>query len=323
MAFVSWLFALNQFIILFFIFLFFIIFFITGIIKSKQMYNKFLSISSWIIFIWGMFGQGKTWLLAHIWSLIYNQKNTFFIANFKNSYSFINYSSFEDFCNILDDLLILGDYQNFNFSEKEEIKKEFPWYFEISFTEFEKKYKYIPKNLPCRFVVAGDEFHQYLYNRFAMVNFSWEHWKKLLSTLHQVRHYNTLLILSTQNVFKIDEALRVLCSYTIETSKNTFWFRFDIFNFLNDKEKIEEQKKINKFPLINFNFFELNEIINLINNFIKKFRKKILKKEDEKFLIKNFKTLKFESKFNVKIWKSIYKKWDLFKKLNYHYKNQK
>jgi len=81
-----------------------------------------------------------------------------------------------------------------------------------------KKFKHIPYGgIHCNFILQGDEFHQYLYSRNSISNFSGEKGDRLLQTMHQVRHYNTLCMLATQDLDDLDLKLRRLASYEIDT----------------------------------------------------------------------------------------------------------
>ena len=64
------------------------------------------------------------------------------ISNYYNGYSFLSWSSFNDFVSILDDLLLLGEYQNFDREDRERIGAKFELYFKDS--DLGKKYPYIP-----------------------------------------------------------------------------------------------------------------------------------------------------------------------------------
>lgn len=310
-------------------------------ILSKQKFSKLIQTQFWFILIWGKFNAWKTRLLTQMASEVYEIEDTFVISNFFNWYSFLQYSSFDDFIRLLDDLLLLWEYQNFTEQERNKIKNKFWKYFNQKIIDLiATKYPRIPKNwYNSRFILQWDEFHQYLYNRNSMGNFSGENWKKLLQTLHQVRHYNTLLILATQDIEELDLKLRKLASYEIDTL-NYFWifFGLNFYRFYLNKRQTQKAKdekafnKLNKMPVLYFNNYVYNTYITAFENFYNNFRKKRIKrynklfKKNVLFVKKEFqrkKELDFETKFNVKIDVSIYKSWDLFKKLNEFYKNKK
>lgn len=267
--------------------------------------------------------------------------NTIIIGNNINAYTDIYFSSFSDFCDILDELQLIGEIQNFDKKDIKEIEKYF-WkeYLKTpdDFLEFEKDFKKVgsKKN---KFVILGDEFHQYLYSRFFQTNFSGEKWKKLLETMHQVRHHNTLMILATQELDTLDVSLRSLASYEIETKKWLFWlfYWFSNFIFLNTKTRDEtaknkEFRKVSTFVFNNFNFVYFHFIKNLnckikkLNIFLEIVQKYLFKKINKywynfykTFEFKEFKEvekeLNFNTKFNVKITKNIYKKWTIIQKI--------
>jgi len=132
---------------------------------TKTTYGKYLYDRFGIILIGGKFNSGKTRLLSQFASDVSVRKNTFVISNFYNAYSFCSFSSFSDFVLILDDLLLLGEYQNFSGEDLKNIKNKFGDYFTAEDRKEVSKYKYIPKEGKdvCNFVIMGDEFHQYLY----------------------------------------------------------------------------------------------------------------------------------------------------------------
>lgn len=306
--------------------------------NSKKQYGNYLYEKFGIILIGGKFNSGKTRLLAQFASDTYTKKNTFVISNFYNAYSFCQFSSFKDFCNILDDLLLLGEYQNFTTEEGKKIMEKFPGYFNNEEFKIFKKYRFIPSAGTdiCNFVVEGDEFHQYLYNRSAMSNFSTEEGKKLLQTLHQVRHYNTLCVFSTQEIDELDLKLRHLASYEIDTFNFlNIWYGYNFFRYILNKRNTKEEKnerefqKVNKRPILFLNGYFLNFILKDIENVCNRIKKRSIRYYNRTFkknfiykpiILPKFKKLDFETKFNVKLDKDIYTKEDIFRKLNDFYK---
>ena len=171
-----------------------------------------------------------------------------------------------------------------------------------------------------------------------MSNFSGERGDRLLQTMHQVRHYNTLCVLATQDLDDLDVKLRKLASYEIDTLNYIgLFFGYNFFRYLLNKRKTQaeddkrEYRKINKFPILFFNTYSVNFIIDdfekfanakkkyAVNWWNKRLKKNVIFKP---WSFHRFKSLDFESKFNVKLEKSIYEKGDLFKKLNAHYKEK-
>ena len=120
---------------------------------------------------------------------------------------------------ILEDLATLGEVQNF---DEEKIKTMYAKrkgmdYRIARIAAFRKAYPNIPvgTGYHSRFVLVGDEFAQYFPNRNAMSNFSGPK-KKYNTWLHQVRHFNTLMLLATQNVDHIDLRFRELTQFFIK-----------------------------------------------------------------------------------------------------------
>ena len=145
-----------------------------------------------------------------------------------------------------------------------------------------KKYKYIPTNTGrhANFLLQGDEFHQYLYSRNSISNFAGEVGEKLLQTMHQVRHYNTLCTLATQDIDDLDLKLRRLAAYEIDTTnKWGLFFGYNFFHYILNHRKTEksenerEFKKINRFPVLFFNGYSINYIIEDLERIINKTRK--------------------------------------------------
>lgn len=265
--------------------------------------------------------------MSLLWLTAYNFWK-FIISNYYFWKSFLNFSSKKDFALLVNDLLFLWEVQNFSDDDflkyyenypKEFIKKELQ-----KRKDFKKKYKYIPTNwFVCNFMVLCDEFHQYFHNREHMSNFSWEN-KDFLTTLHQVRHYNTLMVLSTQDIGDLDLKFRKLASYEIETKQ--YWnllFWFDLFTYHHKRNEEEKQfSKINKLPILKINWYFLNIIF---KNIKKKFDFKFLNNIYNYIFMKVEKNnLPFNTKFNVNVTQNIYNEWDLYIKLNNFFKeNQK
>lgn len=296
------------------------------------------------VLIWGLFAKGKTRMLSMI-ALLWKKlkQEVFIISNFDNWYSDIFYSSLDDFINILDDLIFLWDYQNFSHYDRNEILKKFPSYFgKIEkdengkiinpFEEFKKKYKFIPTNwYHNNFLLLWDEFHQYFYNTDSAF-FATEKGRKLLQTLHQIRHYNTFAVLATQELDELALKFRKLASYEIETETLAGGFLFNSFIYeRNRKNKYssetadeKEYRKINKKPIYFWNNYLINQFSFILNKILIFFYRKIWKYEGDFFrIIPKKEELKFKSKFNVKTNIDTYIKGSIFEKINEFYKIKK
>lgn len=161
--------------------------------------------------IGGLFNAGKTRLLTKFAESVRNR--AFVCANFFYGHNFCPWSSKADLSRLLDDLLFLGEMQNFSKDERKAIRSQFPNFpTEKAISEFKKKYKHIDVDTGYHydFFVPGDEFHQYFINRDAMQNFTGEMGKRFNQTLHQVRHFNVLCALATQEIENLDLKFRQL-----------------------------------------------------------------------------------------------------------------
>jgi hypothetical protein len=315
----------SYFYLLFFLFVFVVVYVLLWLINYGK-YSRFLMTKFWYVLIWWKFASWKTRLLSQIWKTAFENKK-FVISNFYLGYSFLNFSSKKDFLFLVNDLLFLGEIQNYSDEDfllyYKNYWKDFINEWLKRRKEFRKKYKYIPCNwYVCNFVVLCDEFHQYFSNREHMVNFSWEN-KEFLTSLHQVRHFNTLMVLATQDIEDLDLKFRKLASYEIDTLQ--FWnliFWFNIFRY-NHKRNEDEKNfdAINKLPILRFNSYSINFIIKSFEKKLNsiKFLTRLLKR---KISFRKFNTLPFDTKFNVNVAVSIYKEWDLFVKLNDFFKKQ-
>lgn len=293
-----------------------VILFIFFFIKSKEKYKKSFLKKHCIYNIWGKPWSGKTRIMSTIMRDIslYNS-NTFCISNFFNWYSSFFFSSKNDFFYIQRDIAILSLYLNFDISEKIEIQKKFPRYFEIP-KDLEKKLKKIKElyKWSVNFVTMVDEAHLYFYNRNFMKNFAWENGGELLSLIHQTRHSNQLLILATQDTDSLDLDFRTIAEKEIEVKTYLWWifYWFNTFSYLSEKYRGETEKKFKKHREFNFFFnwylfFLLNEKINFaLNKICKKLK---IKKEFKKNF---FQKLDYNTKFNVNSWIDIYQEWDIF-----------
>lgn len=304
------------------LFLFLIFVILITILKNKSYYkNWFLKKNSVYLIGWKPWNW-KTRLMSMIMStLIQEQKNLIICSNYANNYSDCFYSSREDFYLIQQDIQLISCLCNFTFEEKKEIEKQFNWYFNFwELYENNKKIinKIVKLNKKINFVTFGDEFHLYLHNRSAMSNFSGEKWKKLLELIHQTRHSKQLLIIATQDTDSLDLDLRQIADKEIETREYFFglFFGFNLYYYLNSKFINPTIwlifKKINKIPFFFFNWFLIYEFFEFINFKLNKIYYKIFKKN---LFLKNLflsKKLKYNTNFNVNIWKNIYKSGDIF-----------
>lgn len=293
-------------------------------LKNYWKYSKFLLSKFGYILIWWKFNNWKTRLLAQIWETAI-KFNKFVISNFYYWKAFLNFSSKKDFLLLVSDLLFLWELQNYNDEEFNLYYKNYPEEWRKAMLnkrkEFRKKFKYIPFNwYVCNFILLGDEFHQYFTNREAMSNFTGEN-KRFLTSLHQVRHFNTLMALATQDIEDLDLKFRKLASYEIDTLH--YWnlfFGYNLYKYNHKRnENDKEFSKINKLPIIKLNNYSINILYKKIEKWLnnKRFIKAITK---EKIEFKRLNELPFNTKFNVDVSISIYEEGDLFIKLNEFFK---
>ncbi len=313
---------------------------ILAILKNQKYFkNWFLKKNTCYLIGWKM-GDWKTRLMTKFSQEIIESENkkhnTFIIANYLNKNSNLFFQSFNDFYFLQKDIQAIALYLNFDWNEKKEIEKIFPWYFNYDdyLVKYKKEFEKI-KTLTkwkIQFITLLDEAHLYFYARMAMSNFSKVEWKKMLEMLHQTRHSNQLLILSSQDTDAIDLDLRQISDKEIEVKEYMNWlfYGFNLYHYLNLKYQNKEDKlffqKINTFPFVFFNFYllyklfiQLNQINIKIWSFLFKIYNKIFKKN--KIYDYNFKNpflayvLPYNTNFNVNIWLNIYKEGDIFKKI--------
>lgn len=319
---------------LFWLFIFLLIF-----KKNYSKANAFLAYKTGMIILDGLFNAWKTRLMTTL-AKERKARQTFVLSNFWNWYTNIFWSSLLDLQNLLEDLLLLWEFQNFTdedikrmympmknniYKEKMEIRKN-----------IKKQYKNIPFDWYfCNFLILWDEFQNYFYNREAMRNFTGDK-KRFLTLLHQVRHFNSLLIFWTQNASELDVKFRKLSSLYVNTFEklNNLIYWYNVYSFTIDRDNnldIDKAKKYNKVPIFKLNKYALNNFIwkyllfvNRLNYFHDKintlFKKDIFWKRNINF---RFDALKFHTKFNVNPEYSIYTKWDLFKYLDNYFKTEK
>lgn len=301
--------------------------------------NEFLKSKTWFIVIDWKFETGKTRFLAQL-AQDSKEKGIFVLSNFYNWYNFIKWNSLEDLKNLLYDVWLLGEYQNFTDQDLKNIyyqdSKETYKQKLIERKNIRKKYKNIPYNwYHNRFAILWDEFQNYFFNRWAMWNFSWEN-KNLLKLFHQVRHFNSLCVLATQESDELDVKFRRLSTYYINTWEKMDWmlYYYNVYQFLTDKENnlnLEKAYKFTKMPVYKINYYALNNIIKSIEyklNSLNKYHDKInsfLKFElfaDRIIKYRFANELIFHTKYNVDPDVNTYKSWDLFVALNNFYKNK-
>lgn len=299
--------------------------------KNYWKYLKFVKNIHWYILIWWAFNNWKTRLLtllakeaSKVWKFI--------ITNFSNWYNNLRFSSKNDFWRLVNDIMIISEYQNYNDDEILEVYegmwKEFIMK-KIKEREFiRRKYPFIPYNTyPTEFFIWGDEWHAYFFSREAMSNFTGES-KDWNITLHQIRHFNAQWVFATQEIEDLDKKFRTLATYEIDTYDKLKWILvgWNIFKYNWKKKYIEEEKefnRINRLPIIDFNGYVLNKIVDKINYvYFDKINKLLLKLKINKklFITKRFYQLKFFSKSNVNPKLDIYKSKDLFVSMNKYYK---
>lgn len=254
------------------------------------------------------------------------KKNYFVLSNFYTWYTNIRWNSLSDLESLLYDVWKLWEYQNFTYIElqrmyKWEWKKRLKEKMKV-YRDIEKTYKNIPKNwYHNSFLFLCDEFQNLFFNRASVSNFSWEN-KSFLKYLHQVRHFNSLLVFATQKEKELDVKFRRLSTFYIEMKDwvNGFFYGYDVRSFETDKrENLDKEKatKFTKLPAVFLNWYMFNLVLNKIEKRISK----IIKKEF-KFKFRFFE-LDFFSKFNADPDYNIYKKWDLFRYLDNYYKEKK
>ena len=309
--------------------------------KYKKDYRnsaEFLKSKTWFIILDWKFETWKTRFMTQI-AKDSQESGRFVLWNFYNWYNFIKWNSLEDLRLLLYDVWLLGEYQNFS---DEELKKLYIQDWNETYKEkkkqrqyLRKKYKYIPYNgYHNNFLILGDEFQNYMFNRGAMSNFSWDN-KNLLKLFHQVRHFNSLLILWTQESDELDVKFRRLSTFYINTGEklNWFFYYYNVYQFLTDKENnlnLEKAHKYTKVPVYKINYYELNNLlkkyiykINSLNKYHNKLNKifgsELFWERDIKY---RFNQLNFHTKYNVNPDINTYEAEDLFKKLNKFYKDK-
>lgn len=281
--------------------------------------KEFLRHKFGMIILDGKFWKGKNRFMVNLQSE--SSTNWYFtLSNFYSWHTFIRWNSLTDLKDLLHDVWTLWEYQNFSDDElkvmysdegKERVKEKF-----AERKAIRKKFKHIPNSwFFNKFLITCDEFQNLFFNRWAMGNFSGDN-ADFLKLLHQVRHFNTLMVFATQESWELDVKFRRLSSYYIRVFDYLDWivYWYNVFEFVVDREQnmnLESAKRFTRVPVWMLNFYKFNVIINKIE---RRFKRKI------KF---RFSQLKFFSKFNADPDRNIYTKGDLLVKLNNYYKNEK
>ena len=312
-----------------------IIFLIILFLKLKKDYSKsdrFLANKTGMLVLDWLFRAGKTRFMTQL-AKDSEKHKLFALSNFRNGYNFLQWGSLEDFLELLKDLLVLGEYQNFTVEDlklfywtQPEVLKE-----KMAIRKhIEKTYKYIPKDKHCKFLILCDEWQNYFYNRGAMSNFTGDR-SDFLTLLHQVRHFNSLLVFGTQNASELDVKFRKLSSLYITTFEklNELIYGYNVYSFTTDKQfnlDVDKAVKYTKIPVFKINKYKLNNFIIWINfkiKWINKILKKFRIKKEVPEIKKRFDALRFHTKFNVNPKRNMYQKEDLFLYLNNYFKNDK
>lgn len=296
-------------------------------------YVKYVQNIHGYILIGGAFNKGKTRLL----SLLAREARhigKFIITNFSNGYNHLRFSSLKDFQLLLNDIMVISEYQNYGDDEIDEVYagmgKKYMTKKRRERAILRVKYPYIPFNGEItEFFLGGDEWHAYFYSRNAMSNFAGEN-RDFNITLHQARHFNLQGVFATQELDDLDKKFRTLATYEIETYEKLggALMGWDIYSY-NSKRKYDEEEKqyfkINRLPVITANGYVINKMVQKLN-----FRVLMpLAKELSRFKIKIDLTIKkvyyqlrFHSKSNVNPTLDIYDKGALFKAVNEFYKSK-
>ncbi len=142
--------------------------------------------------------------------------------------------------------------------------------------------------------------------------------------MHQVRHYNTVCALATQDLDDLDNKLRRLASYEVDTMQwHSLFYGYNFFRYEINKRQTKAEddarqyRKINKFPVLFLNSYAINFVIEDVERIANAAAAAVVRRWNhvagknfifKKFEWKRFKTLDFETKFNVKLDRDIYKK---------------
>jgi hypothetical protein len=296
-----------------------IVYFAIDFQKKFETSSAFIGLQKWYVILDGKFERGKTRFLT-LMSRDAREKNMFVLCNFYNKYEDIRWSSIPDLINLLSDLWLLGECQNHT---EDDIKLMYAkeWKARVKekldqIRKIKRRYKSIPYNgFFSRFFIAGDEMQNIFYNRESMTNFTGDK-KPLLKLLHQIRHYNGLAAFALTDVSEIDIKFRKIASFYISFTEfmSDLFIKYIVYRFDVDKENnfdMEKATKVTRVPVVKFNGYQANKIINKIEQFIKK---------RIKF---RFQELGFFSKFNADPDHSCYTPWYLFEYLNTYYKTNK
>ena len=320
----------------------FVFYFILWLLKNQKYYKNGFLRKNTVYLIGGKMWDWKTRFMTKTAKDIKeSNKNIIVCSNYMNWYTDIFFSSKKDLFYLQKDIQTLWLTLNFNWEEKKQIEKAFWWYFNfdeetLKFKSKLSKIKAIGQKI--NLLTLGDEFYAYLHNRKAMKNFSGIDWEKLLEMLHQTRHSNQLLLLSSQDTDNLDLDLRQIADKEIEVKERLFglFYWFNLYYYLNLKYQNKNDnmyfQKINRFPFVFFNWYLLYQFIEFINSTILRSEKvifKIINKVFRKNLYKTFifwnyfekNKLDYNTKFNVNVNISVYKAGYLFDFILEKYKN--
>jgi hypothetical protein len=271
------------------------------------------------ILIDGKFSKWKTRFLT-LFSREGYKRWSIILSNFFNKYEHIRWNSVQDLIKLLTDVWLLWESQNYTLEQikmmyetegKDRLKEKM-----TKIINLRKKYPNIPCNgFYTNFLLLWDEMQNIFYNREAMQNFTWDK-KGLLKLLHQVRHFNTKAVFALTSANEIDLKFRKISSFYISLSDFLGWLfiKYKVYYFDLDRTNnfdIEIAKEVSKVPIIKFNGYKANKIINRFEKIIRhriKFR---------------FNELWFFSKFNADPDTNIYTSGDLFRFLDHYYENGK
>jgi DNA helicase HerA-like ATPase len=90
--------------------------------------------------------------------------------------------------------------------------------------------------------------------------------------MHQIRHFNTSFILASQKISHIDNRIRELASYEIETNNKKIFRKYNLYHGYKEirDEKEKNFDKINRVPILKINPYEINFLIKKIELILNK-----------------------------------------------------
>lgn len=298
--------------------------------KKKTASENFLNAQNGYVLIDGKFWKGKTRFLTLL-AREAKKKGMIVLSNFYNAYTHVRWNSVDDLIRLLSDMWLLWEAQNYN---EDEIRTMYAWEGRERVKQkldaikaVKRRYKNIPYNgFYTRFLLSGDEMQNIFFNREAMGNFSGSK-KSLLKLLHQIRHFNSLGTFALTDAREIDLKFRRISSFYLAFSDmlGGLILKYHIYNFDLDKEQnfdSENAKKLTKVPVVKFNGYVANKIVEKVQNLIHKRIKFKFTVPLLKWTIQvPFSELWFFSKFNADPDCDIYESGYLFEYLNWFYKD--